>query len=274
MATMDNDVPNDVNRERLTVRSEQAVVPKTIKKLKIRLRRLVDQGSFLPDKILLASRVIIIEGISGSGKDTFQTFLKTNLKGREIYDFSEGELLHSWKHIPIEGVLKLKVEFMRIFVDYLYQMIGREQNSVFLLNRFHLSTYASIKTRQPELMSKYDKIIKVLRRLPVHVFILTLDEKEIEQRSSHSERSGVWPKLQQQMITNDGFRNRVEKYLSQQSLMIEGATNQRIPYSVFNFLRAPENELASVDHRLRSGVSIGVPNASVSHRKRELPRSF
>ena len=203
---------------------------------------LQDQDSCSPERIALDSRVVVIEGISGSGKDTFQAYLKDKLNDRDVYDYSEGELLHSWKHIPIEGVLKLKVEFMRIFVNYLKDILTREENSVFLLNRFHLSTYASIKTREPELKKEYDQIIAVLRTLPVHVFMLYLDENEIEQRSSHSERSGIWPKLQRQMVTNDGFRNRVEKYISQQGLMIEAAKRQGIPYSMIKLYGASQIE--------------------------------
>ena len=39
------------------------------------LRRLQDHDSFL-ERIALDARVLIIEGISGSGKDTLQTYLK------------------------------------------------------------------------------------------------------------------------------------------------------------------------------------------------------
>jgi thymidylate kinase len=189
----------------------------------------------------LDSRVLIIEGISGSGKDTFQAYLKEKLKGRNVYEYSEGELLHSWKHFPIEGILELRVKFMKLFVNYLKDIVSRDENAVFLLNRFHLSTYVSIIIRQPELEREYYEIINVLRTLPVHVFILQLDENEIEKRSSHSERSSAWRKLQQQMVTKDGFRNRLEKYISQQRLIIEAAKRQHIPYSVIKFPYAPGN---------------------------------
>jgi thymidylate kinase len=185
------------------------------------------------------SRVFIIEGIPGSGKDTLQEYLKEKLKGRDVYDYSEGELLHSWKHFPIEGILKFRVKFERLFVKYLKDIVSRDENAVFLLNRFHLSTYASIVVRQPELEKEYDETVKVLRTLPVHIFILQLDENEIEKRSLHSERSSVWQKVHQQMITKDGFRNRLEKYVSQQRLIIEAAKRQQIPYSVIKH-RAPD----------------------------------
>jgi thymidylate kinase len=206
-----------------------------------RLQRLEDQEPYFPESIALDSRVLIIEGIPGSGKDTLQEYLKEKLKGRDVYDYSEGELLHSWKHFPIEGILKFRVKFERLFVKYLKDIVSRDENAVFLLNRFHLSTYASIVVRQPELEKEYDETVKVLRTLPVHIFILQLDENEIEKRSLHSERSSVWQKLHQQMITKDGFRNRLEKYISQQRLIIEAAKRQQIPYSVIKFPHTPEN---------------------------------
>lgn len=79
------------NRARLVVRSEQPVLPEVIEERRNQLQRLQDQDYF-PERIALRSRVLIIEGIPGSGKDTFQTYLKEKLKGRDLYDYSEGEL--------------------------------------------------------------------------------------------------------------------------------------------------------------------------------------
>ena len=45
------------------------------------------------ERITSHSSVLIVERISGSGKDAFQMDLKKNLKGRDLYDYSEGELL-------------------------------------------------------------------------------------------------------------------------------------------------------------------------------------
>jgi thymidylate kinase len=188
----------------------------------------------------LDSRVLIIEGISGSGKDTFQAYLKEKFPGRHVYDYSEGELLHSWKHSPIEGILKLRVKFIKLFVNYVKDIVSRDENAVFLLNRFHLSAYVSTIIRQPELEREYDEIINVLRTLPVHVFILQLDENEIEKRSSHAERSSAWQKYQQQRVRKDGFCDRSERFIWQQKLILEVAKRQQIPYSIIKFPSAPE----------------------------------
>jgi len=215
-------------------------VPVHVQKL-LQLRRLRDEDSYSLGSIALDSRVLIIEGISGSGKDTFQAYLKEKLKGRVVYDYSEGELLQSWKQLQIEGILKLKVEFMKHFVNYVKDIVSRDENAVFLLNRFHLSTYVSTIVRQPELERDYDEIINVLRSLPVHVFILQLNEKEMEKRSSHPERSTAWQKHQKQIVKKQGFRDTLERYISQQRLVIEAAKRQQIPYSIIKFPYAPGN---------------------------------
>src|SRR4030095_10287923 len=91
-------------KDRLVSRSEEPVLRKVIEQRGIKLRRSQEKNSHLLDRILLDSRVLIIEGISGSGKDTFQAHLKKNLKHRDVYDYSEGELLLSWNQRPIKDI--------------------------------------------------------------------------------------------------------------------------------------------------------------------------
>jgi thymidylate kinase len=234
---------------------------------------------FMDIDLALDSRVLIIEGISGSGKDTFQAYLKEKLKGRDVYDYSEGELLHSWKHFPIEGILELRIKFMKLFVNHVKDIVSRDENAVFLLNRFHLSAYVTTIIRQPKLEREYDEIINVLRTLPVHVFILQLDENEIEKRSSHSERSRAWRKLQQQMVTKDGFRDKLERYSSQQRLVLEAAKRQQIPHSVINFHYAHDIgggrvHVPEAQSIFRRGVRMNAADAKISRRKRGLPRTL
>jgi thymidylate kinase len=242
-------IPN--KEDRLVGRSEGPVLRKVIEQHGIKLRRPQEKDSYLLERILLDSRVLIIEGISGSGKDTFQTYLKKKLKGRDVYDYSEGEVLHSWKQFQIEGILKLRVKFMKLFVNYVRKIVSRDENAVFLLNRFHLSTYAWTIIQQQKLGREYDEIINVLRVLPVHVFILHLDENEIEKRSLH-------PEIQQKLI-------------------LEAARRQQIPYSV---IKLPSHEptigngqmrrskALSIHHR---GVRTNSADTKTSRRRRRLP---
>jgi len=191
-----------------------------------------DQNSGALERIALNSRVLIIEGISGSGKDTFQAYLKDKLVNRHVYDYSEGDLLQSWKQLQIEGIFALRIQFLKLFVKYVQDTLGRDENAVFLLNRFHLSTYVSTVARQPKFLSEYDKVVETLRTLPVHVFILQLEPAEIEERSLHPERSSTWQKHQEDIIKTEGFSTRYERYVWQQQALFEAATRDRLPYSV------------------------------------------
>ncbi len=163
------------------------------------------KDSYSVERIAADSRVLILEGIAGSGKDTLQAHLKQMLKNRDVYDYSEGELLHSWKQFPIEGIFELRIKFMKGFVNYITDTVSRDQNAVFLLNRFHLSAYVFTIIHQPKLETEYEEIINILRTLPVYVFMLQLDKNEIEERSLHPERSGAWRKFQQQIVREKVF---------------------------------------------------------------------
>jgi thymidylate kinase len=226
------------NTDGLVARSELSVLLKQIEEPTVQFRVSQGRDSYSLGKIALDSRVLIVEGISGSGKDTFQAYLKEQLEGRDVYDYSEGELLHSWKQLQIRDICELRIKLMNLFVNYVRDVVSRDDNAVFLLNRFHLSTFASTIIQEPKLERDYDEIINVLRMLPVHIFILQLDENEIEKRSLHPERSGAWQKFQQQIAKNDGFRDRLKK---QQKIILETTKRQEIPYSVIKVFYEPEN---------------------------------
>jgi len=215
------------NEEGLTADSQQ---PRVELEQPRSLRLGLNEGnsSFL-EQIASNSRVLIIEGISGSGKDTFQRYLKKLLKGHVVYDYTEGELLHSWKQFQIEGILELRLKFMKLFASYMADIIQRDQNAVFLLNRFHLSTYAWAAVQHQKLGPDYDETIKALRTLPVHIFILHVNANEIAKRSLHPERSTAWQKFQQQIVENYTFCDRQEK---QQKYILEAARSQQVPHSV------------------------------------------
>ncbi len=267
------DLASADKRDRLVAESEQPVLSEVIAERRTQFRRLQDQDSYFIERIALDCRVLIIEGISGSGKDTVQTYLKKKLKDRDVYDYSEGEVLHSWKQLQIEGILKLRVKFMKLFVNYVRDIVSRDENAVFLLNRFHLSTYASTIIQQPKLEKEYDEIINILRTLSVHVFILQLDENEIDKRSLHPERSGAWQKFQQQIVGKDSFRDRLER---QQRLILEAAKRQQIPYSVIKLPYEPEIgdgqvRISKAPSIVRRGVRMNAADAKISRRKRHLP---
>src|SRR5215471_13372246 len=258
-------------------RLEQPMLRKLIEQRGIQLRP-QEKGSPFLERIALDSRVLIIEGIAGSGKDMFQAHLKKKLKGRDVYDYSEGEVLDSWKQLQIEGIFELRIKFMKLFVNYIKDVLSRDGNAVFLLNRFHLSAYVFTIIQQPKLEAEYEGVINILRTLPVHVFMLQLEEHEIEKRSSHPERSGAWRAFQQQIVEREGFRGRLERYASQQRLMLEKAETQQIPYSVVKVTCEPEigrrkvciSEAPSI---VRRRDRMNGADVKTSRRKRGVPQT-
>ena len=231
------------NRDGLVARSEQPVLPKGIKQRRNQLRTAA--GRFPPPgENCIDSRVLIVEGISGSGKDTFQKYLKSKLRSRVVYDYSEGELLLSWNQRPIKDIFKLQVRLMRNFIDYVADTLNRDDKAVFLLNRFHLSTYTMGVTEQPKLEREYNIVLKILRTLPTHVFILQLMESEIESRSSHPERGAAWHKFQQHILEREGYQSFLKRNVLLQKAMVETAIRQQIPFSILRLPSAPNAEIA------------------------------
>jgi thymidylate kinase len=202
---------------------------------------------FALNNILSSSRIIIIEGISGSGKDTFQKYLKSKLRSRVVHDYSEGELLWSWKHQQIKDIFKMQIRLMRNFLDHVALTVQRDDKAIFLLNRFHLSTYTMYTTgitEQATLEREYNMVIKALRALPTHVFLLQLMEGEMEARSSHPERGVAWRRFQQHILEREGFGNFVKRNVTLQKAMIETAIRQNIPFSILRLPSAPNLGIA------------------------------
>jgi thymidylate kinase len=197
--------------------------------------------AFSLDSILSSSQIIIIEGISGSGKDTFQKYLKSKLRSRHVYDYSEGDLLLSWNQRPIKDIFKLQVRLMKNFIDYAANIINEDVSAIFLLNRFHLSTYTMGVTEQPKLEREYNIILRRLQRLPTHVFILQLMEGEIESRSLHPERGTAWQRFKQHILKREGFQDFVKRNVLLQNAMIETAIRQHIPFSILRLPSAPNS---------------------------------
>jgi len=207
--------------------------------------------AFSLDSILSSSQIIIIEGISGSGKDTFQKYLKSKLRSRHIYDYSEGDLLLSWNQRPIKDIFKLQVRLMKNFIDYAADIINEDVSAIFLLNRFHLSTYTMGVTEQPKLEREYNMVLRRLQRLPTHVFILQLMEGEIESRSLHPERGTAWQRFKQHILKREGFQDFVKRNVLLQNAMIETAIRQDIPFSILR-LPSASNNIITRSERLNS----------------------
>ena len=235
---------NADNKNGLVPRSENPLLARVMDERRHHVRRPQDLDPSLQERIALQSRVLIVEGISGSGKDTFQKYLKSKLRGRVVHDYSEGELLLSWNQRPIKDIFKLQIRLMRNFINYVADTLSRDNEAVFLLNRFHLSTYTMGVTEQPKLEREYNVILKTLRTLPTHVFVLQLRENEIESRSSHPERGAAWHKYQQHILELEGYQNFVRRNALLQKAMVETAIRQQIPFSILRLPSLTDMQIA------------------------------
>ncbi len=235
---------NADNKNQVAPRSENPLLARVMDERRHHVRRPQDLDPSLQERIALQSRVLIVEGISGSGKDTFQKYLKSKLRGRIVHDYSEGELLLSWNQRPIKDIFKLQVRLMRNFINYVADTLSHDNEAVFLLNRFHLSTYTMGITEQPNLEREYNVILKALRTLPTHVFVLQLRENEIESRSSHPERGAAWHKFQQHILEREGCQNFVRRNALLQKAMVETAIRQQIPFSILRLPSLTDTQIA------------------------------
>ena len=262
------------NKNGLVSRAENPLLEKVMEERRRHFRRPEDQDPSLLERIALQSRVLIVEGISGSGKDTFQKHLKSKLRGRVVHDYSEGELLWSWKHQQIKDIFKMQIRLMRNFLAYVAVTIERDDKAVFLLNRFHLSTnvtmYTTAINEHATLTRDYNMVIKALRALPTHVFLLQLREVEMEARSNHPERGIAWRRYQQHILEREGFGNFVKRNVTLQKAMVETAMRQNIPFSI---LRLPsETSLGMSEPRSPDATIITNQGAALNPLAEKLDR--
>jgi len=184
-------------------------------------------------------RIIVIEGIAGSGKDTIQQKLLDyyNKRNFTIYSFTEEELLFSWKHFWIKNVEIHRIKYLHSLLDYIEESIKSNSKNVFILNRFHI-TYAIFSSYNKEAKKLYDKLVERLRRLPVQIFIGKLNRSDIERRASHSERKeGIWKIHQQKRLKLAGVSSLLELYTKEQETIFKIAKKQGISYTTFQLKR-------------------------------------
>ena len=178
----------------------------------------------------------------------------------------------------IKDIFELQIRLMSNFVNYVEIRSIVTIRLFFFLNRFHLSTYTMGITDQPKLEREYKIVLKVLRTLPMHVFILQLRENEIESRSFHPERCAAWQKFQQQILERDGFQSFVKAKRFAQKAMVETAIRQQIPFSIFRLPSAPNAKIAVRRRLLRRLPKICDanfdPRVVKSYQRKRPPRRY
>ena len=184
------------------------------------------------------ARIFIVEGIAGAGKSTFHTQLEKKLGAKKVLHFFEDELLFSLKHAWIPGIAILRLEFFKCLLEYCEQKLQEDQEIVFIFERFHLSLAILAWAVNHELPQGYDELIHRLKKLPVHLFIPTLDPAEIGQRALHPERADkLWETHLQKRLHARNYASLQEMYTAEQQLVLQLAASQGIPYTTIQVAR-------------------------------------
>jgi len=184
-------------------------------------------------KIPKDKKIIIIEGIAGSGKTTIVENLKKKFKNSSIYEFSENDLLFSWKHLWIKNLQSVRLNYMNKLLNFCKETLGKNEKTIFIFDRFHITYYLFSIMNKEKIPSDYNKIITQLRKLPVYIILPVLDRSLIEERTRHIERKDkLWNFHREKRLKKLGFNNFTDLYIWEQNKVLNLIKKQKIPYSI------------------------------------------
>lgn len=180
------------------------------------------------------SRLRIIEGIPGSGKDTLQRRMLTELRGesRPVYVFSEDALLFSWKHYRVPDIDVIRLGLMERLLAFVRAEMRDEPESIFIFNRFHISF--ALLNRSAGLEEQYERVVSTLRDLDAHVIVPVLGQDEMAARVRHLEREQqerVWRVFRERRAAESNICIE-ELYTIQQQRILALLQQQGIPYTL------------------------------------------
>lgn len=169
-------------------------------------------------KIPASSKIIVIEGIPGSGKTTFQQHIVKLLgqAGRLVYEFNEEDLLFSWKHAWLPHIDKMRLELYRSILMHVEETTNRDPQAIFVLDRFHVSLlfYSIGDVGQSD---QYKEILNNLKTFNTQIFILVVSDQNIAQRAFHFERKNpLWQKHLSKRLQSRGFEEIGDMYKDEQ----------------------------------------------------------
>ncbi|MDO8480988.1 MAG: hypothetical protein Q7S65_04180 [Nanoarchaeota archaeon] len=171
-------------------------------------------------KIPEGKRVFIVEGVSGSGKSTLVKALAK--KFPQATCFSEEELLFDWSDNLLPGITEFRLQLFGKVLD----LLENKKNGMFILERFHLSLKVLDYAKDEGFNERYAKLIRRLKNLPAHIFLLT------KQKKSHQERGKDWKSYLAWKRKESGSLTLKEMYAKERALFLKLAKGQRISYSL------------------------------------------
>lgn len=168
------------------------------------------------------TRVFILEGIPGAGKNTLHEILKEKLTGKVIYDFGEEELLFSWKHAWIQDIDSLRLQFYENILDYCEEIIAKNPEAVFIFNRFHISYRLSTKLIDQHSNERYKRLLERLKKINTFVIVPIVAEDLIEVRAAHKERiDPVWQGHLKKRLAQRNCTTLTEMYSKEQKDILQ-----------------------------------------------------
>jgi len=174
-------------------------------------------------------KVIIIEGIAGSGKSTFFKDYKESIKDKMVYAYTEEELLFGWRHNFIPGITDVRLRYFEKILDYIDLKLKNE-DCIFILERFHISLKIFNWDSPTDFEERYSKIMSRIKSLPVQVLIFTLESSQIIDRQVTKEKA--WHEYQELKKRVFGFANKCDFYLEEQKTILNLASKFNISYSI------------------------------------------
>ena len=176
------------------------------------------------------TQVIIIEGVPGAGKTTLQEHFRHAANIRPVSVFSEEALLFGWIHAWLPGIDTLRMSLMNRIIDHIERTLVESPETLFVLNRFHISYRCFAKSLD---MEAYDLLLARLRNLAVIVLVPQIPPDAIAERAAHVERTDpLWQAHLKKRLGNSGFSDIATMYTAEQEMVRQLLQMQQIRYEI------------------------------------------
>lgn len=182
--------------------------------------------------------IYIVEGITGSGKDTFcETFLQIlHVDTEPVYYFPEEVVGFHYNTVLWPEITSVRLSLMEQALDFVEEESHRTPGATFVFNRFHLSLRGSVSPIPDNIDFdwRYARLVERLRPMDVQVLILELKPEEIESRL-HPERAKealTWKLFLHKTLEESAYSTLHELFAAQQEKYIQYALEQGLPFQV------------------------------------------
>lgn len=198
------------------------------------------------------TRVYVIEGVAGSGKDTLARQLVAALQPdvRPVLVWDETAVLASWHHYYLPGIDTLRLDLTESLAGHMEATLAQQPDTVFVFNRLHVSHAvwrAEKHAATPELEARHDRVVQRLAALGTLVLHPVLDISSLEERTSHNERQeAAWRAFLQRRAADMGSPSPGQMYGDQQAAMQRVLARDGLPWRALNVAPGQPVDLGGV----------------------------